>query len=192
MDNLIWMGFNFLLAVLGLLFGWLFFYIKNPAKSFIFFILWVLFLPNTIYLITDLQYLPKQWIDNGLLTKLELLLEYGIVGTLGVVMFILSMYPVDKIFAELHLRRSSSLRFIILLLVNFSIGFALILGKFERTNSWDVFTNFNKVILDISVVIKTPVLLILVFLSGLVINLTFFGFKNIYNINFKKVMRFNL
>lgn len=183
-DNLYWMGINIILAFLGIAFGWMFFYTRRPLFSFIFFILWVLFIPNTIYLITDLEYFPKQWLSMDLLGKLILFIQYGILASLGVITFIIAMYPVDKVFTKLHLKKRKSLKFIILLLVNFFIAFGLILGKFQRTHSWYIFTDYKRVVEDTITVFQTPILLILVFFFGIVLNLTYFGFKNV--IHFKK------
>ncbi|MBI2012201.1 DUF1361 domain-containing protein [Candidatus Daviesbacteria bacterium] len=186
LENIDWMIINLALAMLGFIFGWLFFYTKKRILSFTFFILWVIFIPNSVYLVTDLQHLPEQWVEVSLLAKLLLLVEYGLLAFLGVVTFIVSMYPVDKIFSEFNLKRKNSLKLSILILVNLFIAFALILGKFQRTHSWYIFTDFSRVILDIATVFKTPILLALVFFFGIVINLTYFGFKNIIHISLNK------
>ncbi len=186
LNNLNWMSLNLGLAFLGLLFGWMFFMSKKTLFSIIFFILWVLFVPNTIYLITDLQHLPKQWVRVDLIPKIILILEYGVLTLFGIISFIISMYPVDKVFTELHLKRKKHTRFAILVLVNLFIAFALILGKFQRTHSWYVFTDFHRVLGDITAVFKTPILLWMVFFFGVVINLTYFGFKNIIQIKLSK------
>ncbi len=184
--NLEWMGENLGLAMLGLIFGWLFFYARKPVTSTVLFILWVLFVPNTIYLITDLEHLYRQWGGVEWGARIFLVLEYWLLASLGVVTFIASMYPVDKVFTKLRLDKRNNLKFIILLLVNLFIAFALILGKFQRTHSWYIFTDFNRVISDVLGVFTTPVLLILVLFFGVIINLTYFGFKNMIHITFRR------
>ncbi len=186
LDNLSWMSFNIFLALLGVVFGWMFFYSRKPLISLVFFILWVLFIPNTIYLITDLQHFPAQWIKVDLLSKLLLIFEYGTLTCIGIITFIVSMYPVDKVFGEFHLKKKSEIKFLILILVNLFIAFALVLGKYQRTHSWYVFSDFSQVLSDAFTVFKTPPLLIMVLFLGVVINLVYFGFKHVVLVKVSK------
>lgn len=186
LENLSWMSFNLFLALLGVVFAWFFYYSRKPFFSFIFFILWVLFIPNTIYLITDLQHLPVQWIKVDLLPKLILLIEYIGLAIIGIITFIVSMYPVDKVFSEFHLKKKPEAKFMILVFVNLFISFALVLGKYQRTHSWYVFSDFPKVSSDVTIILKTPELLATVLFLGLVINLTYFGFKHIVLVKVSK------
>ena len=130
--------------------------------------------------------MPKQFIQADFLTKVILLIEYGFLSLVGIISFIVSMYPVDKVFRELKIKRKSALRFTILLLVNLFIAFALILGKFQRTHSWYVFTDTQRVITDVVEIFRNPILLGMVLFFGIVINLTYFGFKNIIKVTIIK------
>lgn len=186
LDNLSWMSFNLFLSLLGVTFGWMFFYSRKPFFSFIFFVIWVLFIPNTIYLITDLQHLPAQWVKVDLLPKLILLIEYLGLACIGIITFIVSMYPVDKVFDEFHLKKKPEIKFFILVFVNLFISFALVLGKYQRTHSWYVFSDFPKVSSDVTIILKTPELLATVLFLGIVINLTYFGFKNVVLVKVSK------
>lgn len=188
-ENFDWIGLNLTLALLGLVFGWLFYYAKRGLFSVIFFMLWVLFIPNTIYLITDLQHLPKQWVSVDLLVKPILIVQYGAVSFFGIVTFIVGMYPVEKVFKKLPTKNKDFLKFMILLFANLFIAFALILGKFQRTHSWYVVTDFPRFLTDIITVFQTPILLILVLFFGVVINLTYFGFKNVIQVVVQKSPR---
>ncbi len=182
--NFSWMGFNLFLAFLGMLFGWLFYWSKKSYLAFIFFVLWILFIPNTIYLITDLEHLYDQWGITEFIPTVLLIIQYLIVAAIGIITFIMSMHPIDKIFSKFHLKKHPNLRLSILLLVNLFIAFALILGKFERTHSWYVFTNTPRVLDDIQSVLTSPILLSLVFFFAIVINLTYFAFKKIIPVKY--------
>lgn len=177
-ENFLWMGLNVALAILGVSLGWLYYFIRKPLISLIFLILWVLFIPNTIYLITDLQHFLKQW--DGALTSIKpvLIIQYALLFSFGLITYLLSMYPIDKIFEELHLKKKDHIRFLIILFFNLLIAFALVLGKFQRTNSWYIFTDPQQVYKDSISVLINPSLLILVFIFGIFINLIYFGLKN--------------
>ena len=169
---------NIGLALLGIIFGWLFFYSKRTVLAYIFFFLWILFIPNTIYLITDLQHISKQWVGINYFERFLIVSQYLVLAVLGVVSYIVAMHPIEKVFNELKLKRRRNVRFIVIVLVNLFIAFGLILGKFQRTHSWYIFTDFNRVISDVTAVLKAQELLGVVLLFGVVINLVYFGFKN--------------
>lgn len=177
LENFEWMVFNLFLAFLAVLFGWLFLKSKKVILQLIFFLLWFLFVPNTVYLVTDLQYIPEQWSRADTFFKLLISIQYLILILMGPVTFILGMYPVDKVFKEIHLRKHSELRILILIVLNFLIGFAVVLGKFLRTNSWDVLTNFDRVISDALILLSDQNLVLLGLGFGIFTNFLYFGYK---------------
>jgi uncharacterized membrane protein len=59
--NIDWMSFNVMLALLAVLFGFFFMQAKGKILQYLFGMLWFFFLPNTIYLYTDLQHILQQW-----------------------------------------------------------------------------------------------------------------------------------
>ena len=182
-NNLNWMAFNLFLAVLGVLFGWLYYYSKKKVFSIAFFILWILFLPNTIYLITDLQHIYKQWSNPYLEVQLTLIVQYFLIALLGITTYLMAMYPIDKVFTNLHLKRKPKVKLTLLITINIFTAFALILGKFQRTHSWYVFTDFLRVLSDIKEVVTNPILFSLVLFFAFVINLTYFAFKKVIPIS---------
>lgn len=175
--NLDWMSLNLFLAFLGVLFGWLFLKARNRFLQILFFLLWFLFVPNTIYLVTDLQYIPEQWEKVNVFFKLLISIQYFILVLLGPITFILGMYSVDKVFREIHLRKKSKLRILILITLNFLIGFAVVLGKFLRTNSWHVFTEFPRVVSDAVALLSDQNLVALALGFGIFTNFIYFGYK---------------
>lgn len=182
-NNFSWMGFNLFLAFLGMLFGWLFYISRAKLPSILFFVLWVLFIPNTIYLITDLEHLYEQWGITTLFPTILIILQYLVISVIGIVSFIMSMHPVDKVFSKLHLKKHPAMKLMILVSVNMIIAFALILGKYERTHSWYVFTQTSRVLEDIVSVLTSPLLFSLVIFFGVVINLVYFAFKKVIPID---------
>ncbi len=187
--NLDWMAFNVMLALLGLIFAWLFYYAKNRFFSVVFFILWILFVPNTIYLITDLQHIYTHWYKVPSFLKIILIAQYVTVATLGVLTFIASMYPINKVFKQLNINHNPLLKALMVIIFNMLIAFALILGKYERTHSWYIFTNFPRVLDDVLSVMTNPILFSMVILFSIVINLTYFAFRNVIPISVNKKTR---
>jgi uncharacterized membrane protein len=141
---LVW---NLLLAWVPLFFAYLshHFYEKlsriNPMSLYCAFI-WLIFLPNAPYLITDLFYLGTTdqvplWFD------LILLISFAWTGLL---LGMISLYLMQEVVTEAYGRVAGWL---------FSLGtlgassFGIYLGRFLRWNSWDVFLNPTGVASDI-------------------------------------------
>jgi len=93
--------------------------------------LWLLFLPNAPYILTDLLHLPRAnqapaWYDLALLLSCA--------GT-GLLMGYLSLIDVQAIVARSFSAAVGWLFALVSLMLN---GFAIYLGRFLRWNSWDV------------------------------------------------------
>jgi len=98
------------------------------------FCLWLLFLPNAPYILTDILHLPRaneapMWYDLALLLSCS--------GT-GLLMGYLSLIDVQAIVAK---RFSTVVGWLFALTSLVLSGFALYLGRFLRWNSWDVIVN---------------------------------------------------
>ena len=68
-DNFTWMLLNVTLAFVPLIFAGL---LRRKMKFPLYVVLllmWMFFLPNTIYLITDMQYFPGQFVKAGLVEQ---------------------------------------------------------------------------------------------------------------------------
>lgn len=106
------------------------------------FMIWLLFLPNASYIITDIFHLKKQtnmpvWFD------LLLILSFALNGLL---LFFLSVYDMHK-----HLLTiiSSKLTWFITISTLLLSGFGIYLGRFLRWNSWDIISNPKLLLLDV-------------------------------------------
>lgn len=144
---------------------------------------WLLFLPNTIYLMSDIQYLPIQFSLSDFTQKLALVIQYGVVIFFGFFAYFYSLKPLENLIKKNKLLRSNKLTIIVVF--NLVVAFGVTLGKFVRLHSWFVFTNTNAVIKGIFEVFFTPNLLLYFLLFGILINLIYF-FTNGY---FKKKRR---
>lgn len=177
--NFSWMLFNIILALVPVILSKI---LQKKPKKWILLILWViwfLFLPNTIYLITDLQYAISQLklIDASLLVIF--LLMYFLILVLGVITYMYSLLPFEKILAVLKIKKNNRIYYYFIL--NLLISFAVVLGKFQRTHSWYVFTQPIRVINDILNTFSDVNLMILVILFWLIVNFIFISLRKYYS-----------
>lgn len=174
-----WMSINIFLALLGVLFGYIFFRIRNIFLKVLFFVLWILFLPNTIYLLTDLQYLPDQLPHANIAEGIILLYLYIQLIVIGIVTFIVGFKPIEEYITVFFRNRVFSTFLIII--CNSIIAFAMVMGKIQRTNSWHVFTNPTGVIKDSITTLSSFNSIILTLLFTIIVNIIYFYFR--YKIN---------
>ena len=137
--NLAWMSFNIYLAILPVIFSLFLFNIPNKFISIIAGIFWFLYLPNTIYIFTDLHHIIEQWTIVDTTGKLILIVEYAALEAIGLSCFLIAFYPVEVI--SNNVKRLKKHQTHIIIILNFFLGMTMSLGKFERVNSWDVFMN---------------------------------------------------
>ncbi len=174
-ENFWWMIPNLALAGLGFVFALLYLNSKNYYLRILLFTLWFLFLPNTIYLVTDIEHFVAQVTQTDLLGAVLLTIQYSVLILFGIVTYFVGMQPMQTFFNKKSKKGKYDFVFIAL---NFAIGFAVVLGKVERTHSWYVFTQPNRVLQDVLSVLTDPILLGSVIIFGLFLNLVYFAFKN--------------
>jgi uncharacterized membrane protein len=179
--NFSWMFFNVILAVIPIFLGWLFLTNKNTIVKWLLGVSWLLFLPNSIYLFTDLINLMRQWGRVGALTQVVFIFQYTTLTFIGLITFILSLYPFEKFLNGNKLFEKNTQ--FILIVLNFVIGFGITLGRVERVHSWHVITAPFSVIAASLRIINSVELLALTLLFGLFANLIYFSSKQ-YIINY--------
>ena len=173
--NFEWMIPNLALACLGFVFALLYLKARCAFLRIPLFILWLLFLPNTIYLLTDIEHYVEQVMVVDFSGAILLTIQYAVLIILGFLTYFAGMAPVEKFF-KTHGSKKDDYDYVFVIF-NFAIAFAVILGKVERTHSWYVFTQPQRVIDDILSVLTTPILFIAVILFGLLFNLIYFGLR---------------
>jgi uncharacterized membrane protein len=172
------MAFNIFLALIAVIFGWLTYHKQSRILKYIFAAIWILFLPNTIYMITDISHLFEDWIFMENIYKPLLIAEYTLLMIVSVITFLLGTYPLEKTL-QLTLKKRKPFSTIIIIAMNFLNAFGMVLGRVQRTNSWDVFLNIRKVISDIIVVLTDSKFLLLFFFFAIICNIIYFSFRNI-------------
>ena len=111
--------------------------------------LWLLFLPNAPYLLTDFKYL-REW--QGVPGWYDVLLLAVASGT-GLALGFVSLYLVHAI-ARRILRPAGSSVFVVAVLGLTSLG--VYIGRFERWNSWDVFAQPASLLSDVAGWLSDP------------------------------------
>lgn len=166
---LIW---NLFLAMLPLIFAWAFFNSTKiqplfNLKNIALLVLWLLFLPNAFYIITDFIHLANS--DTDLIVyDAVLVTAYTIIG------LILGYSSLGLVHYRLASRNKRlSLYFVFLAL--FLSGYAIYLGRFLRWNSWDVLLNPFAIIFDISRTLFS----LSSFMEAFGTSLLFFGFLSL-------------
>jgi uncharacterized membrane protein len=174
LNNISWMGWNVFLALIALLCGWLLLRIRQKVLKVAFALIWFIFIPNTLYLITDLPHIIWQWHRMHHAGQIVLTLQYLILVLIGLVTFILAVYPVEKALLRSSWPKKKSLVPVFIIITNFFIGMGIVLGRVQRINSWDIIFDVPKVI-GASISIFTSLeLLLLVLFFGLFANFYYF------------------
>ena len=168
--------FNLSLAFIALLFGYLMLRVKSNVFKTLYGFIWFIFLPNTIYILTDFSHLYEDWSKVDLIFKLVLITQYAIFAILGALTFIYAVYFFERLLERKNKKGRKPSAFLIILILNFIVGFGVILGGVQRTNSWDVLVNPVRVINDSFGILNSPYLLKLSILSGVLFNTIYFYF----------------
>jgi uncharacterized membrane protein len=149
-------SFLFLFIPWNLFLAWLPFFFSNlllkeksKPRQFVWFCLWLLFLPNAPYLITDLVHL-EQRLPVPFYFDLVLLFSAAWNGLL------LGLLSVKNI--EERLRQYFSLIKVKAILAGVFIlsGFGIYLGRYDRYNSWHILTQPFDLFYDITLYILQP------------------------------------
>ena len=169
------MNWNFFLAVVGMVFGVVMYRVQSKFLKIVMFILWILFIPNSIYVLTDLTHLVDQIFEINTLLLPILVIQYFLFVTLGVITFKIGVTAFEEML--LSYRFGAVKTSLAIITVNFAISYAVMVGRFQRTNSWEVFIDPFKVLNDILSTFFTLEHLLFTILFGFFCNILYFGLK---------------
>jgi len=115
---------------------------RSSFKFWILSALWLLFLPNAHYIITDLIHLRPRpaipiWVDMMLIVSF---------AWTGLLLGFLSLHLIHQLVTR---RRGKFLGWIFVLAVLCLTGTGIYIGRFLRWNSWDVFVNPTGLLTDL-------------------------------------------
>jgi len=146
---------------------------KSKIKTFSLLFLWLLFLPNSFYILTDLVHLSQSsnhlfWFD------LVVISSYALIGfTLGII----SIIEFEKIIKSYV---STLITNLLIPLVCFLCGIGIYLGRILRYNSWDIMSNPLELFHSLLISLTTVHTLLFSFYFGVYIYL-FYISKKIYS-----------
>jgi uncharacterized membrane protein len=174
LDNFTFIWINSALALVTVMFGWLMSKANSIfAKAWTGF-LWLIFLPNTIYILTDITHLFEQWSKVDILFKFILIIQYAFFSIYGIITFVIATYFFQKLLEGKKEKGIKTTTIAAICILNFIVGFGVILGGIQRTNSWYIFTDPSRVLEDILNIIYSQELLMLSFEVGVLANLIYF------------------
>lgn len=166
------LGFILLARKIHRIFGFADFAAK--FSIYFFMLLWLLFFPNSPYIITDLihlGHLPKEllWFDS---------LGIYLTATTGLVV---GLYSVD-IFRVLSKKLFGKITSIILTLGSlFLSAIGVYLGRYIKLNSWDLFTNPFELLKVVSGQLFEPLAIKMTVVFGLMLVGVYFSFNQFLN-----------
>ena len=89
---------------------YLFLRVRSRVVKFISGLLWLLFLPNTVYLFTDLGHIIYQWNNTvSLSDRMLLLVQYLLLELFGIITFLFSFLPFEKIIDRINVFKKEKL-----------------------------------------------------------------------------------
>ncbi len=171
------MCWNLFLALVSLKLGFIFSDTKKTSLKILLAFMWLLFVPNTIYIVTDLIHFPYQWSVLIGLDRFVLLLQYLLFIPLGILTYIMSFEVFFKAAVAMlskynfHFKMLAPTYSILYLLINCLISLGMFLGRIQRTNSWDLITDPIRVFSDIQVLTSSHHQIILVLLFGFLLTI---------------------
>jgi uncharacterized membrane protein len=127
-------AWNLFLASVPLAAGILLLHVKNKTMQWLLVSVWLLFLPNAFYIITDMVHLRERY---PVPYWLDILLVFSAAMN-GLMLAFASLFKVE-IF--LRSKFSKHLVSVILVLCLFLSSFGVYLGRYLRWNSWDIISD---------------------------------------------------
>lgn len=121
----------------------------TKLKISIAFLVWLAFLPNAPYIVTDLWHL--KFADRQLIW-LDMLIVFSFAST-GLLLFYLTISDMKNLLKPIIKSSVLNLGFVIIFFLN---GFGIYLGRFLRYNSWEILSNPKTLFIDVLDIIVHP------------------------------------
>lgn len=153
-DSFVYILWNIFLAFIPFIISsFLLFYYKKKKVNNVFLIagmfLWLIFIPNAPYIITDFVHLGE---IRSIPILFDILLIFSS-ATVGLILGVNSLFHIEQIFNLKYSKMKTSKIMIIIILL---ISFGVYLGRFLRFNSWDIFVNHTSLINNVWDIFSNP------------------------------------
>ncbi|MFC4740732.1 DUF1361 domain-containing protein [Flavobacterium ponti] len=108
--------------------------LENKFKNGLVILIWLLFLPNSFYIITDFVHLS---LSNSYTFWYDLLLISSY-ASLGFLLGIISLKDIEELLSH---KLNTSISSFLIFSISILSGFGIYLGRILRYNSWDILKN---------------------------------------------------
>ena len=115
--------------------------------------------------------------------QIALALQYLALVLIGLVTFLLALYPVEKSLLRASWLKNKSLVPLFIIATNFFIGLGIVLGRVQRINSWDIVVDIPKVIGASLSIFNSLELILLVLFFGVFANVYYFVCRKSFKVN---------
>ncbi|MEW4922940.1 DUF1361 domain-containing protein [Algibacter sp. 2305UL17-15] len=152
----------------------------NKFVLALWFSVWLLFLPNAPYIVTDLLHLK---ISNTSFLWLDILVVLSFAFN-GLILFFISLKDMKAILASFISKAKTDY---LTTFIFFLTGFGVYLGRFLRYNSWEILSNPKYLFVDITTIVLQPFsnqeAWLFTILFGAFLSIGFWMFNNLKNTN---------
>ncbi|MCA9353181.1 DUF1361 domain-containing protein [Patescibacteria group bacterium] len=144
-DSYLWLNWNLFLAIIPLFCAWLYVLFRNKNwLSSIFVFLWLVFLPNAPYLLTDFIHMADVGPKSSLWYDALMLFLYA---TIGVLSWVTSTRLV---------RNSLKWPIWSIGVIALVSGFGVYIGRYVRLNSWHIVTAPDSLLGTVGSIVRSP------------------------------------
>jgi uncharacterized membrane protein len=124
--------------------------VQNRLMFCAVFVVWLLFIPNSFYIITDLFHLGR-FVDMHLWFDLTMILSFA---WNGILLGVLSVRQMEKIMEAFLSKRTKMLFIYVVMFLN---ALGVYIGRYLRFNSWDVVTDPSLIIKEVLNLVMHPI-----------------------------------
>ena len=147
---------------------------RSNLKNLGIIIIWLLFIPNTFYLITDFVHLNPS-------NLYRYIFDFALLSSFTIAGFYFGILSINTIYKQIQFFYSNTISKIFLISISYLCAFGIYIGRVLRFNSWDIICNpfsLIKSILDSIFLLETVVFSIELGTLILVVNSIYIQFNS--------------
>ena len=147
---------------------------RSNLKNLGIIIIWLLFIPNTFYLITDFVHLNPS-------NLYRYIFDFALLSSFTIAGFYFGILSINTIYKQIQFFYSNTISRIFLISISYLCAFGIYIGRVLRFNSWDIISNpfsLIKSILDSIFLLETVVFSVELGTLILVVNSIYIQFNS--------------